>query len=368
MGKRVSKRTEGIDQMKYIVVGICALSLVACQAEEKSQEAEPVTNDQTDRGEVITKNLDVPWDINKAGDSFYISERRGTIVNVLADGTKEEMPLRLDKQVVQQGEGGLLGFLLHPDFDANRLAFLYHTYEDQGRFNRVITVKLEDNIWTEQDVLINRIPGSNIHNGGRLEIGPDQLLYISTGDAANESSAQDRNSLAGKILRMNLDGSIPSDNPFANSYIYSYGHRNPQGMTWAEDGTMYAAEHGSRAYDEINLIKKGSNYGWPVIRGDEQKAGMEKPLFHSGKDTWAPSGLRYNNEKLYMAGLRGEQIREFDLKKGTSRIYKDGVGRVRDLMIEENALYFVTNNTDGRGTPEPDDDKLYRADMMDQSQ
>nr|WP_255688814.1 PQQ-dependent sugar dehydrogenase [Pontibacillus sp. HN14] len=344
------------------------LLLVACNESEPVEEGEPVSNNKGERGEVIASNLDVPWDINKVGQSFYISERRGTIVNVQEDGTKKEMPLQLDKKVVQQGEGGLLGFVLHPDFKENGLAFLYHTYEAQGRFNRVLTVKLVDGTWQEENVLIDRIPGSNIHNGGRLEIGPDQLLYITTGDAANESSAQDRNSLAGKILRMNMDGSIPESNPFANSYVYSYGHRNPQGLAWAEDGTMYAAEHGSRAYDEINLIKPGANYGWPVIRGDEQKAGMEKPLFHSGKDTWAPSGLVYHNGKLYMAGLRGEQIRQFDVKKGTSQIYKKGVGRIRDLLIEDDSMYFVTNNTDGRGTPEPDDDKLYRIEMTSQEQ
>ncbi|KGX83519.1 PQQ-dependent sugar dehydrogenase [Pontibacillus marinus] len=358
-----------------VVMMIPLLLIVGCnnrdsnqsEQSEQSSSIESVNATVQDT-EGIATNLKVPWDIIQTGEGFFISQRGGTIIKVRANGEKTEMPLQLERDVVHRGEGGLLGFVLHPNYAQNQNAYVYHTYEEQGRRqNRVVLLKQVNQSWEEQKVLLEGIPGSNIHNGGRLEIGPDQKLYVSTGDAAQESNAQDLNSLSGKILRMNLDGSIPSDNPFNNSYIYSYGHRNPQGMTWSEDGTMYAAEHGSRAYDEINLIKPGANYGWPVIRGNEQKEGMETPLFHSGENTWAPSGLTYQNGHLYMAGLRGEQIREFDLEQKSSRVFVDGVGRVRDILFDENDMYFITNNTDGRGTPRPNDDKLIKVVLKQES-
>lgn len=359
-------------KMFMISIVFCSV-LMGCNQDSNQSEQEKNStiedaNATVQETEIITTNLNVPWDIIRTSNEFFISERGGEIVQVDEDGDKTTMPLRLDENVVHQGEGGLLGFVLDPDYATNQTAYVYHTYEDQGtRKNRVVQVKEIDGSWEEQSVLIDGIPGSNIHNGGRLEFGPDGKLYISTGDAAEESSAQDLNRLSGKILRMNADGTIPDDNPFDQSYIYSYGHRNPQGMTWSEDGVMYAAEHGSIAYDEINVIKPGANYGWPVIRGDEQEEGMETPLFHSGEETWAPSGLTYHDGHLYMAGLRGEQIREFDLEQGSSRVFIEGVGRVRDILFVDDDMYFVTNNTDGRGTPQQDDDKLFKVILKQES-
>jgi glucose/arabinose dehydrogenase len=223
-------------------------------------------------------------------------------------------------------------------------------------------LRLDGDVWKEEEVLVDRIPSGRVHHGGRLKIGPDGKLYATTGDAAEASLAQDRESWSGKILRMNLDGSIPDDNPFPDSYVYTYGHRNPQGLVWSPDGTMYASEHGNRANDEINAIDAGLNYGWPVIEGVEQREGFVSPLFTSGKDTtWAPSGMAYANGKLYAAALRGAAVLEFDPAAGKQRTVVTGYGRIRDVRIEGGYLYFITNNTDGRGNPQPDDDKLYRV-------
>ncbi|WP_432806587.1 PQQ-dependent sugar dehydrogenase [Mesobacillus maritimus] len=212
-------------------------------------------------------------------------------------------------------------------------------------------------------MLLDQIPSDRVHHGGRLALGPDGKLYATAGDASQPDLAQDLKSLAGKILRMNVDGSVPEDNPFPDSYVYSYGHRNPQGIGWAEDGTMYASEHGPNAHDEINVIEAGKNYGWPKIVGDQSLEGLEQPLFHSGSDTWAPSGLVVSEGKLYVATLRGNSVSEFDLETKTTNELVTGLGRIRDVWLEGSELYFVSNNTDGRGTPLEEDDKLYRVNL-----
>jgi glucose/arabinose dehydrogenase len=272
----------------------------------------------------------------------------------------------LKKPLATAAEAGLLGFVIAPDFSETGKAFAYYTYENkEGQFNRIITLLLNKDVWEEDQLLLDRIPSGKFHHGGRLEIGPDNKLYATAGDAAtNPEIVQDVKSLGGKILRMNLDGTIPNDNPFPDSYVYSYGHRNPQGLAWSGDGTLYASEHGPQAYDEINEIKSRQNYGWPRIKGDEERSGMESPLFHSGANsTWAPSGMAYHDGKLYVATLRGNAVREFDLETGETREVITGLGRIRDVYLEGGILYFVSNNTDGRGTPDETDDKLYMVEL-----
>ncbi|WP_045514773.1 PQQ-dependent sugar dehydrogenase [Neobacillus niacini] len=310
--------------------------------------------------EVVAEMLRVPWSINRVNQVFYVSERTGSIVKI-DNGKMERQQVELEKPLAKAAEAGLLGFVLDPQFPSNQKAFAYYTYENgQGQFNRVVILHLEGNKWSEERILLDRIPSAAFHHGGRLKIGPDGKLYITTGDATTPQTSQDLRSLNGKILRMNLDGSIPEDNPFDNSYVYSYGHRNPQGLVWIGD-TLYASEHGQSAHDEVNLIKPGANYGWPVIQGNEKKAGMETPLFQSGDKTWAPSGMAAHNGKLYAATLRGNAIREFYLEKNTTSPVTTGLGRLRDVYVDGEYLYFVSNNTDGRGNPDEKDDKLYRV-------
>jgi glucose/arabinose dehydrogenase len=227
--------------------------------------------------------------------------------------------------------------------------------------NRLVRLKKEKEGWAETAVLLEEIPGSHIHNGGRVKIGPDGKIYVTTGDAAVPEWAQDVESLAGKILRLEMDGSIPKDNPYPNSPVFSYGHRNPQGLAWDEKGHLYASEHGSDAHDELNKIEAGKNYGWPMIRGDEKKAGMESPVFHTDGETWAPSGIAYHHGRLYVAGLRGEAVYAYELAAGKAGIFQEGHGRIRDVWMEGNELFFVTCNTDGRGTPAENDDRLLKV-------
>lgn len=313
--------------------------------------------------ETVAQGLDTPWSIARSNDVFYLSERPGKIIKI--DGNKKtEQQVELEKEVSTAAEAGLLGFVLAPDFKDSQEAYAYYTYEDNGQFNRIVKLKLENDTWKEEEVLIDKIPSGQYHHGGRLKIGPDDKLYATTGDASDEQNAQDKDTLGGKILRINLDGSKPKDNPMSNSYVYSYGHRNPQGIVWTPDGQMYASEHGNQANDEINEIKEGHNYGWPVIEGNEENNNMETPIFTSGSDdTWAPSGIAFKDGIIYSAALRGEGIMKFDVEKDEMKKVATKYGRIRDVYIVNNDLYFVSNNTDGRGNPSQNDDKMYKVSL-----
>ncbi|MCL6605030.1 MAG: sorbosone dehydrogenase family protein [Paenibacillus sp.] len=342
--------------------------ITGCSANEQQNPAQKQQNNvsvvsNVDQ-KVIAEKLEVPWSIEKIDNTFYLTERPGNIVRI-ENGEVERQSVELEKEIATASEAGLLGFVLAPDFLESNLAYAYYTYVDSsGQFNRVVTLHLEDNVWREERLLLDKIPSGSWHHGGRIKIGPDDKLYATAGDAYESDTAQDTHSLGGKILRMNLDGSIPSDNPLPNSYVYSYGHRNPQGITWSPDGTLYTSEHGNDANDEINLIEAGQNYGWPIIEGRDKHEGMVTPLFTSGKDvTWAPSGMDYYNGTLYVAALRGSALIEFDLETGGQKEVITGLGRIRDVLIEDNYLYFISNNSDGRGNPKENEDKLYRISL-----
>ncbi|MBM7578215.1 PQQ-dependent sugar dehydrogenase [Jeotgalibacillus terrae] len=342
-----------------LITSLIALLFIAgCSSSDQAEEGSVPEQDI----EVIAENLEIPWSIDQLNETMYVTERTGSVVKI-EDGQTERQSVELKEELSTASEAGLLGFVLAPDFQESNTAYAYYTYEgEDGRFNRIVTLQLEGDVWREEDILLDQIPSGNVHHGGRLKIGPDDKLYAATGDASDADIAQDLDSLGGKILRLNLDGSIPDDNPFQDSYVYSYGHRNPQGMTWSPDGTMYASEHGNSANDEINIIEAGQNYGWPVIEGNEEQDDMISPLFTSGDDsTWAPSGIGYHEEKLYVAALRGTAILEFDLETKEQQTLVSGLGRIRNLYIEGDTLYFISNNTDGRGNPEENDDKLYRV-------
>lgn len=347
------------------------LLLVGCSSNNQ-QDAVHNNNEQNtspsqqenEELEVVAENLNAPWSIEKINNTFYLTERSGAIVKI-ENREMQRQSVELEKEIATASEAGLLGFVLAPDFQESKLAYAYYTYEDSsGQFNRIVTLQLEDNVWREKSLLLDKIPSGSYHHGGRLKIGPDGKLYATAGDASEANVAQDLNSLGGKILRMNPDGSLPSDNPFSDSYVYSYGHRNPQGITWLSDGTLYASEHGNSANDEINSIEAGQNYGWPIIEGYEEQERMVSPLFTSGDElTWAPSGMDNYNGKLYVAALRGTAVLEFDLETGKHREVITGLGRIRDVLIEDNNLYFISNNSDGRGNPQKNDDKLYRISL-----
>ncbi|MGP4078645.1 PQQ-dependent sugar dehydrogenase [Pseudalkalibacillus sp. R45] len=349
---------------KLLLPALLILMMTGCfenektPPDEKNSKSQPVNQNQDIQ--TLATELEVPWQINIVENTvYYLSGRPGEIMSI-SEGTKQNQTVEVSKEIVSRTESGLLGFYIIEGSQPLE-AYLYHTYQEDGRLlNRVVKVQKDEVIWKETDILIEGIPGGPIHNGGRLAAGPDEKLYITTGDAGEPDLAQDEDSLAGKILRLNLDGTIPDENPFNDSPVYSYGHRNPQGIGWTKDGKMYSSEHGSTDRDEINEIVAGGNYGWPVIRGDEEHEGMIKPIFHSGDGTWAPSGLAISDSKIYVAFLAGKQIREFDLNNNTSRTFTEGYGRMRDIEIVDGSLYAITNNTDGRGNPKPEDDRLLK--------
>jgi len=330
--------------------------------EEQEEQGEQEEQEEIiDEPESVAENLEIPWTIEKEGETFFLTERTGSITRV-EDGEAERQKVELERELSLVPEAGLLDFVLDPEFLENDTAYAYYTYEgSNGPMNRIVTLQLGDGVWQEENVLLDEIPSGRVHHGGRMKIGPDEKLYATTGDASVPELAQDLDSLAGKILRMERDGSVPADNPYLDSYVYSYGHRNPQGLTWSSDGTLYASEHGNDANDEINRIEAGGNYGWPIIEGNEEEEGMQTPIFTSGDDkTWAPSGMDYSDGKLYVAGLRGSAVYVFDIEAEEQREVISGYGRIRDVEIEDELLYFISNNTDGRGDPEENDDQLYR--------
>lgn len=334
------------------------------QSNDSSQgnDNEPSVDDP----ETVAQNLSVPWGLAflPNGD-LLVSERPGTIKRIGRDRQTYTI-----QGVEHTSEGGLLGVVLHPDFEDNEWMYLYKTTRVGGRLvNQIERYTYQSNQLIDRQLIFGGIPGSEYHDGGRLAFGPDGLLYVTTGDAGDGAAAQDTTSLAGKILRIRDDGSVPNDNPFGNA-VYSYGHRNPQGIAWDADGGLWSTEHGrsgSRSgYDELNLIEKGANYGWPIIEGDMGLEGMRRPVIHSGSDeTWAPAGLAYLDGALYFAGLRGQTLYRAVIQEDASvRLTKHFVkqyGRMRTTAVDKNdRLYVTTSNTDGRGSPAENDDKIIR--------
>ena len=355
--------------MKEIVILFVVLSLIPLAFAQEYPELGVTV-------ETVAEKLTIPWSIDWLPDgSILFTERNGNL-RIIQDNVLQEPLLSLGVAGV---EGGLLGVTVDPDFENNNYIYLYYTYNEfLSTINKVVRYQLNDGKITEDKVLIDGIPGGPFHDGGRIQFGPDGKLYITTGEAGNPDLSQDMNSLGGKILRINSDGTIPEDNPWSESPIYSIGHRNPQGIDWDEQGNLVATEHGpsgwrGSAHDEINLIIAGKNYGWPDIIGDETKERLENPMLHTGNDTWAPSGSEfYNGDKIpqwygkyFVATLRGSHLQmiEFENNEVISheKLFQDEFGRLRDVATgPDGFLYILTSNQDGRGIPNPNDDKILR--------
>lgn len=333
--------------------------------------------------EVVAQDLFVPWSIVfTSPNRMLISERSGDI-RVLEDGVLQTEPLISFSEVDARGEEGLMGLTLDPNYTENAYLYACVAYpKDGGYADKVI--RLIDNGQTAQldQTIIDAIPAAQFHAGCELGFGPDGKLYISTGDATDRQIAQDLSSLGGKILRLNADGSIPDDNPFAGSAIWSYGHRNPQGIGWHPvTNQLFSVEHGPTVFDgpaggdEINLITKGGNYGWPVVSHENTAEGMISPLlvftpavapgsltFYTGNQTPQLS----NN--LLVGLLKGEGIlrvvlEPFDYNQVVVYQKLPGIefGRIREVtMGPDGHLYFTTSNRDGRGQMRPNDDKIYK--------
>lgn len=320
------------------------------------------------RVEVVVSGLHVPWALAFAPDGrLFVTERPGRI-RLVEDGRLAPEPVAT-LPVAQYGESGLMGLALDPAFrESGHLYVCYTLQKGADLVNRVVRLSLNrDGRAGGERVLLDDMTGAMIHDGCRLKFGPDGKLYVTMGDAAVARLAQQRDSLSGKILRINADGSVPADNPFPGSPIYSLGHRNAQGLAWDAAGRLLAAEHGSSAHDEVNHIRPGRNYGWPEVRGRAGDPRFVDPIIESGSDTWAPSGIAFLGGDLFVAGLRGQRLLRITLSPALSVIRVGALldrthGRLRDVVVgPDGALYVATSNRDGRGSPAPDDDRILRV-------
>ena len=258
------------------------------------------------------------------------------------------------------GEGGLLGLAVAPD--SPETVYAYFTAAED---NRVVRMPYRGGALGAAEVVVDGIPKAGNHNGGRLAFGPDGKLYVSTGDASRPERAQDLESLGGKILRLNPDGSIPADNPFDGSPVFSYGHRNVQGLAFDEDGNLWASEFGQNTWDELNLIQAGQNYGWPVVEGVGGDDRFVDPVAQWSTDEASPSGIAFVRDTVFMAALRGERLWQIPVQDGTAGSPADFAvgefGRLRHAEVApDGSLWVLTNNT-ARGTPREGDDRILRV-------
>jgi glucose/arabinose dehydrogenase len=327
--------------------------------------------------EVVATNLVAPWSLAFAPDGrLFVAERPGRI-RVIAGGQLQPAPVA-ELDVASTGEAGLMGLALSPSFQQDGLMFVMYTYRgSQGALlNRISRLTVQGNQAGGEQVLVEGIPGAGIHDGGRLKFGPDGKLYATTGDAADSSLAQGTTTLAGKILRLNADGSVPADNPFPGSPIYSLGHRNPQGLAWQPGtGRLYATEHGPSGNDEVNVIEPGQNYGWPVVQGRQVDARFAGPITLYSPSVAPAGAVFYDGEplapwrgslffttlagrhlhRLVVGGADGRQVLEEE------RLFDGTYGRLREVVQgPDGNLYFTTSNRDGRGNPAASDDRVLR--------
>jgi aldose sugar dehydrogenase len=363
-------------------------SVLSCESPPPGRGAGEVENSpQSQTGfkvETVVGNLEVPWSIVWAPDGRMIFTERPGRVRVFQNGKLQPQPLFVVPDVDTGGETGLMSVALHPQFQSNRFVYLSYGYTTNGEFVRVVRYSDTPNGFTDRKVIIENIPSAQFHAGCRLRFGPDGKLYITTGDATDRNLAQQLNSVAGKILRLNDDGTIPSDNPFvgrsdARAEIFAYGSRNAQGIDF-QPGTnlLFQTEHGPSGFDgpgggdEVNIIERGKNYGWPVIHHRQTRAGMEAPLLEYTPACAPASGMFYRGSQLpqfkgnfFLGCLRGTKIIRVVLD-GRRVVSEENLldakyGRIRDVAEgPDGFIYFSTSNRDGRGRPASDDDRIMR--------
>ncbi|MFJ9682878.1 PQQ-dependent sugar dehydrogenase [Streptomyces sp. NPDC101194] len=319
----------------------------------------------------LTEGLDSPWGLAElpGGDLLVSSRDKGTITRIDTKNGKKTL-LGAVPGVSPGGEGGLLGIAVSPTYGSDHLVYAYFTTASD---NRIARLQYDENGTTPgrllgaPDTILRGVPKGSIHNGGRIAFGPDHMLYASTGDTGDGGLAQDRKSLAGKILRMTPDGLPLHGNPEADSVVYSYGHRNVEGLAWDGHKQLWASEFGQDTWDELNRIVPGGNYGWPEVEGKAGKKGFIDPVAQWKTSEASPSGIAFAGGSIWMAALRGERLWRIPLSgKGNGEplaapqaFLKGKYGRLRTVLAAGgDRLWLVTSNTDTRGTPKPGDDRI----------
>jgi glucose/arabinose dehydrogenase len=336
------------------------------------------------RVETIVSGLQVPWSIVWTPDAQMLFTERAGRVRVFANGQLRLEPLFTVPDVEPSGESGLMSIALHPQFATNHLLYLSYAYKGNGQRVCVVRYRETETGLIDRKVIIDNIPAAQFHAGCRLRFGPDGKLYVTTGDATQRELAQRLDSLAGKTLRLNDDGTVPPDNPFvgqqnARPEIWTYGNRNSQGIDW-EPATnlLFETEHGPSGFDgpgggdEVNILERGKNYGWPIIHHKQTREGLESPLLEYTPACAPASGMFYRGStfpqfrgNFFFGCLRGERIIRVVLD-GRRVVTQENLlegkyGRIRDVAEgPEGAIYFSTSNRDGRGSPARDDDRIIR--------
>ncbi|MGM0419417.1 MAG: PQQ-dependent sugar dehydrogenase [Bacillota bacterium] len=338
------------------------------------------------RVEAWVEELQIPWQLVflPESDRALVTERPGRI-RLINDGVLREKPYA-DIDVAHRGEGGLMGLTHHPEFPTEPYLYIMYTYQaDTGTYyNRISRLTDFGDTAGDEKVLLDQIPAGRNHNGGRLKFGPDAKLYATTGDTYQRELAQDLDNLAGKILRLNSDGTIPEDNPYSGSPVYSYGHRNPQGLAWNKRGHLFISDHGPsgedglQAKDMIKVIQPGGNYGWPIRIGSFGDGEYRDPLVLWPENSVPPSGAVFYQEELYVATLGSRALINISVNHlenynyevdSIERWFAEGnfsgkYGRFRDVVVgPDKNLYLLTSNRDGRGSPLPGDDKIYQLEI-----
>ncbi|MFE0803586.1 PQQ-dependent sugar dehydrogenase [Streptomyces sp. NPDC058812] len=315
----------------------------------------------------VTTGLKSPWGLAPLpGGDLLVSSRDEATVTRVDEKTGKKTELGEVPGVSPAGEGGLLGIALSPDYASDRMVYAYFTSASD---NRVVRMRYDEKRPSGEqlgapDTVFRGIPKGVVHNGGRIAFGPDKMLYAGTGESGDTGLSQDKESLGGKILRMTPDGEPAPGNPFPDSVVYSYGHRNVQGLAWDDQQRLFASEFGQDTWDELNAIKPGDNYGWPEAEGESDGSEFHDPLAQWSTDEASPSGIAHAEGSVWMAGLRGERLWRVPLK-GTEaaadpQAFLEGeYGRLRTVVpAGGDKLWLMTSNTDGRGDAKDGDDRI----------